>query len=84
MLPRPDSEVAIPGSPTRFPAARRTVRSVQVFNDESRPAPIIARGFDISFEDVLAQGRCLVVFKTNKNAAMSRAVFGVSVDLIEE
>ena len=50
----PDPQAAIPGSPTRFLAARRIVRSVQVFNDESRSAPIITRCFDISFDDVLA------------------------------
>jgi hypothetical protein len=57
---------------------------VRVPDDKSRFPPITECCFDPSCADVLAQLRYLVVIKTNKNAAMSRVLFGPVVNLIQD
>src|SRR6266480_143330 len=86
---------AIPGKSViwkfRFQACPLALRQpeeqlipVQVPDDKSRFPPITERCFDPSCADVLAQRRYLVVIKTNENAAMSRALFGPVLNLIQD
>ncbi len=58
--------------------------SVHVPDDKSRRPPMKEVRLYAFCADVLAQYRCLVVFKTDKSAAMSCAVFGPILNLIED